>query len=254
MNLDRKRNALPALLLVIIAALACEGTPAAMQILDQPVYVCPTATPRPTAPPVPTSVQPPIVVPPSGWATNTPIPGCVWNGFICATSIPYLGGQYTTPGYSRPGATSTPRPTTPPYPTPTPFVMRPPDNFFMGDPIYTGGFVSSATARLRLVNAQTISASPAQGHPRSIVIWEVEIKNEGTTPYDVFPAWQMYVSTVRTSDWRRGWIVGYQPRRIERSWTRYQRRSGHARPGTNAAIYVGSLHPRWNTKALYLGT
>ena len=101
MHLDNKHNAILVLLLLIIAALACEGTPAAMQILDQPVYVCPTATPRPTDTPAPTSVQPPIVVPPSGWATNTPIPGCVWNGFICATSIPYPGGQYTTPGYSR---------------------------------------------------------------------------------------------------------------------------------------------------------
>ncbi len=199
LHLDNKRKLMLLLLLQVVVALACEGTPIAMQILDQPVYVCPTATPRPTDTPAPTSVQPPIVVPPSGWATNTPIPGCIWDGYICATSVPYPGGKYTNPGYSIPGATSTPRPTPTPYPTPTPFVIRPPDNFFAGDPIYTGGFASSANARLRLVNVQTISASPASGTSRSIVIWEVEIKNEGTTPYDVFPAWQMYVSTVTTS-------------------------------------------------------
>ena len=198
MLLSDKRNLLLVLLLLGVAILACSGTPAAMQIQDQPVYVCPTATPRPTDTPMPTSVQPPIVVPPGGWATYTPVPGCIWDGFVCATSAPYPGGLYTTPGYSLPGATSTPRPTTTPYPTPTPFVMRPPQEFFVGDPIYTGGFVSPISARLRLLNIQTIAASPASGNPRSIVIWQVEIKNLSATPYDVFPAWQTYVSTVTT--------------------------------------------------------
>lgn len=170
-----------------------------MQILDQPVYACPTATPRPTDTPQPTSVQPPIVVPPSGWGTYTPVPGCTWNGFVCATNTPYAGGIYTTPGYSIPGATSTPRPTTTPYPTPTPFVMRPPDEFFVGDAIYTGGFFSPISARLRLLSFQTMTASPAFGNPRSIVVWQVEVKNMGATNYDVFPAYQMYVSTVTTS-------------------------------------------------------
>ena len=64
----------------------------------------------------------------------------------------------------------------------------------MGDPIYTGGFVSSANARLRLLNAQTITASPASGNPRSIVIWEVELKNEGMTSYDdkVYLQWEFH--------------------------------------------------------------
>ncbi len=184
---------------LVLAALACTGTPSAMQILDEPVYVCPTATPRATDTPMPTSVQPPITVPPSGWATRTPVPGCIWNGFLCATNTPYPGGVYRTPGYTLPGATSTPRPTTTPYPTPTPFVMRPPQEFFVEDAIYTGGFVSSINVRLRLMNVVTLAASPApNGDPRSLARWEVEIKNAGSLPYEVFPAWQMYVSTVTT--------------------------------------------------------
>ncbi|MEO8391402.1 MAG: hypothetical protein ABI700_00280 [Chloroflexota bacterium] len=200
MSSNGKQKLTLVLLLILIAALACEGTPSALQILDQPVFVCPTATPRPTDTPIPTGVQPPMVVPPSGWATNTPIPGCIWNGSICATSVPYPGGHYTTPGYSIPGAISTPRPTTTPYPTPTPFVMRPPDDFYVGDSIYTGGFVSLANARLRLLNIQTRSASPASGNSRSIVVWQIEIKNEGVTLYEVFPAWQMFISTITTPD------------------------------------------------------
>jgi len=78
--------------------------------------------------------------------------------------------------------------------------MRPPQAFFVGDAVYTGGFVSAVNVRLRLLNIATLPASPAPGgSPRSIVHWEVEIKNVGAAPYEVFPAWQMYVSTVTTS-------------------------------------------------------
>ena len=186
-------------LMLGLAALACSGTPSSMQILDAPVYVCPTATPRATDTPMPTAIQPPVVVPPSGWATLTPVPGCIWDGYVCATNTPYPGGIYTTPGYSLPGATSTPRPTTTPYPTPTAFVIRPPQEFYVGDAIYTGGFVSGIDIRLRLLNISTLPASPAPtGSPRSIVRWDIEIKNVGAVPYDVFPAWQMYIASVTT--------------------------------------------------------
>ena len=187
-------------LVFTLAALACTGTPSAMQILDAPVYVCPTATPRATDTPAPTSMQPPIHVSPSGWATHTPMLGCIWNGYVCATNTPYPGGFHRTPGYTRPGTTSTPRPTTTPYPTPTPFVIRPPQEFFVGDALYTGGFVSAVNVRLRLVAFATRPASPAyDGSPRNLVRWELEVKNVGVVPYEVFPAWQMYVSTVSTS-------------------------------------------------------
>ena len=189
-----------AAVLLGLTALACSGTPASMQILDAPIFVCPTATPRPTDTPAPTAIQPTVYVPPPDWITLTPVPGCIWNGQLCATNTPSPGIHYRTPGYTLPGATSTPRPTTTPYPTPTPFVMRPPQEFFVGDAIYTGGFISSISVRLRLLNITTLptSTSPS-GSPRSIGRWEVEIKNMGNAPYEVFPAWQMYVSTVTTT-------------------------------------------------------
>ncbi len=185
-------------LTLLVAMLACSGAPAAMQIVDRPLYVCPTATPRLTDTPLPTSTPPLIVLPPSGWETHTPFPGCIWTGVVCATNTPYPGGSYRTPAYHRPGATATPRPTTTPYPTPTPFVMRPPEEFYVGDPIYTGGFTSPLNVRLRLMNPQTLPAVPVAGRARSIAVWQIEVKNLGATPYDLFPAYQMYVSTVST--------------------------------------------------------
>lgn len=183
-----------------LAALACTGTPSAMQILDAPVYVCPSATPRPTDTPRPTSTAAAITAPPSGWATRTPARGCIWNGRLCASNTPAPGGVYTTPGYTVPGATATPRPTTTPYPTPTPFVLRPPQPFFVGDPVYTGGFVSPTSARLRLLNVSTLPAPPrADGQAQSLVRWQIEIRNVGLVPYEVFPAYQAYVSTVTTA-------------------------------------------------------
>jgi len=183
-----------------VMALACTGSSTHMQILDQPVYVCPTATPRPTDIPAPTSTPPLMYLTPSGFVTLTALPGCIWDGVACATNTPIPGGLYSTPGYLVPGATSTPRPTTTPYPTPTPFVIRPPQDFHVGDAIYTGGFVSLVNVRLRLLNVVTLSASPSStGTPRSLVRWDIEIKNVGTSAYEVFPAGQMYISAVMTA-------------------------------------------------------
>ena len=87
-----------------LAVIACTGQLVNMQIRDEPVYVCPTSTPRPTHTPRPTDTQPDIHVPPSGWATHTPEPGCYWNGVACVPYLPAPGGIYTEPGYTLPGA------------------------------------------------------------------------------------------------------------------------------------------------------
>lgn len=180
-------------LMIGIVTLACTGATAHLQVLDPPVYVCPTATPRLTDTPAPTSTPPWVLSTPSGWATLTPVPGCIWNGVVCANNTPFPGGMYSTPSLWLPGATATPRPTTTPYPTPTPFIIRPPQNFYLGDPVYTGGFVSAASVRLRLLTVQTLPSAAG-----NVAYWEVEIKNVGSAPYEVFPAAQMVVSSVMT--------------------------------------------------------
>lgn len=195
-------NKTPLLFPVFIAftALACQGTTTRMQIVDPPVYVCPTATARSTDIPSATQVQPPIIIPASGWATLTPVPGCIWDGRVCATNTPYPGGLYSTPGFTQPSATSTPRSTTTPYPTPTPFVLRPPQDFFAGDAVYTTGETTGMQVRLRLLNIHLQPATPAlDGSVRSLVLWTLEVKNVGSQPYELFPAWQMYIRTVETA-------------------------------------------------------
>lgn len=87
------------------------------------------------------------------------------------------------PGYP----TLVPFPTALPPPTVTPYAIRPPDPFYRGDAVFTR---SPQSARFRLTNVYTIN--PPAG--RTVAVWEVEIKNLSGAVYDVFPAYQSYVS------------------------------------------------------------
>src|SRR5262245_37693456 len=121
--------------------------------------------------------------------------------YVCPTSPPPLTSVPPATATTLPGTpTPTPYPTSTPYPTATPYVIRPPQDFYVGDAVYTGGFQPSASARFRLQNVQTIAASPDEnGQPRSIVTWQLEVKNVGSVNYELFPAGQMFVSTVTTT-------------------------------------------------------
>ncbi len=197
------------LAMLVLAALACTGAPSAMQIVDPPVYVCPSATPRATDTPAPTSTALVITVPPGGWATRTPVRGCIWNGRLCATNTPQPGGVFTTPASTRRGPTATPRPTTTPYPTATPYVLRPPTPFHLGDAIYGGGFVSALAVRARLLSLETLPAPPAaDGQPRALARWQIEITNRGARAYETFPAYQSYVSQVSSGGVSRSGVWG----------------------------------------------
>lgn len=87
------------------------------------------------------------------------------------------------PGYP----TLIPFPTAPPAPTVTPYAIRPPDPFYRGDAVFTR---SPQSARFRLMNVYAVN-TPAG---RTVAVWEIEIKNLGGGGYDVFPAYQSYVS------------------------------------------------------------
>ncbi|MEO1440411.1 MAG: hypothetical protein AAFV33_08395, partial [Chloroflexota bacterium] len=148
---------------MFLAVLACSGQLANMQINDEPVYVCPTSTPRPTHTPVPTDTQPDVYIPPSGWVTDyEEVCTTVWNGYAYVEQCEWVedGGHWMNPGYTVPGATSTPRPTHTPYPTPTPYVIRPPEDFYAGDAVFTGGWSSAVNARFRLDNITVVAATP----------------------------------------------------------------------------------------------
>jgi hypothetical protein len=80
-----------------------------------------------------------------------------------------------------------PFPTALPPPAATPYAIHPPSAFYRGDAVFTR---SPQSARFRLVNVSVIN-TPAG---RTVAVWELEIKNLSGSGYDVFPAYQSYVS------------------------------------------------------------
>jgi hypothetical protein len=108
--------------------------------------------------------------------------------YICPTPVMITPTPQPTllpiPGYS----TLIPFPTAHP-PTATPYVIRPPDPFYRGDAVFTR---SPQSARFRLANVYAIY-TPAG---RTVAVWEIEIKNLSGGVYDVFPAYQSYISQI----------------------------------------------------------
>jgi hypothetical protein len=189
------------LFLLFLMACGAATTVQQVRIQDVPQFICPSITPRPTHTAWPTQSQPPVYIPPSGFVTFTAVPGCMWNGYLCASNTPIAGGVYQQPGYFLPGATSTPRPTHTPWPTPTPFILI--ENFHLGADVYTGSFDSALRLRLRIDGFIVVPLTAT----RQIVTWRVEIENVGSTTYVAIPGGQIFLaelgtpSGTRTGQW-----------------------------------------------------
>lgn len=100
------------------------------------------------------------------------------------------------PGGAPGSITPTPRPTYTPWPTPTQYVRT--NDYFVGDAIYTPHQPSGLQLRFRVTDIREMpAAEPGRdGQLQSVYLWTVEIKNIGSVEYDVFPAGQIYVSTI----------------------------------------------------------
>jgi hypothetical protein len=100
------------------------------------------------------------------------------------------------PGGAPGSLTPTPRPTYTPWPTPTEYVRT--NDYFVGDAIYTPAQPSGLQLMFRVTSVSDLSAAEpdGQGQPQSIFTWEFEVKNVGSVEYDIFPAGQMYLSTI----------------------------------------------------------
>jgi len=182
--------------MVGLLALACGGTLTVsenqVRIQELPQFICPSSTPRPTATQVATTVAQPIQRPPSGWITQYQwVCQWVWTGTTYVQQCQYLpvGGYYSTPAHSVPGATSTPRPTHTPYPTPTPYVVS--ENYALGAQVFVGDR-SALALRLR-VDAPRITVVDAT---RQVVVWEIELKNLGRVAYQTLPGAQVFIREV----------------------------------------------------------
>lgn len=125
----------------------------------------------------------------------------VFAALACA-GTPLMGSpSYTCPSpIPQPTSTvlaDTPQPT--PRPQPTPYVIRPPGDFFVGDAVFIGTSQDENAVRFRLQNVTSHSVSPgADGAPRSVYIWQLEVKNIGTADYEVFPSAQMFLNEIST--------------------------------------------------------
>jgi hypothetical protein len=104
-----------------------------------------------------------------------------------------------TPLYSCP--TDVPLPTattllgTPPptnIPPSTPYIIVPPQDFYVGDVVFIGGQLSPLRVRLRLQNVQITSPAGNQ----QVVAWQLEVANIGQEDYEIFPSVQLFISEV----------------------------------------------------------
>lgn len=112
--------------------------------------------------------------------TGAPVYVCPTPVVLTPTPLPTF---VPIPGYP----TLVPFPTALPPPTVTPYAIRPPAAFYRGDAVFTR---SPQSARFRLTNIYTVN-TPAG---RTVAVWQIEIRNLGGGNYDVFPAYQSYVS------------------------------------------------------------
>ena len=109
--------------------------------------------------------------------------------YVCPTPIVLTPTPLPTfvpiPGYP----TLVPFPTALPPLTATPYAIRPPAAFYRGDAVFSR---SPQSARFRLT---TIYAVNTPGG-RTVAVWELEIKNLSGGTYDLFPAYQSYISQI----------------------------------------------------------
>lgn len=84
-----------------------------------------------------------------------------------------------------------------PLPTvhPTPYIITPPQDFYVGDVIYTGNQGAARRLRFRLQNVQ-VQTLPN----RNLVTWQLEIRNLGTEIYETIPTALMMVTRIFTID------------------------------------------------------
>lgn len=133
----------------------------------------------------------------TGELANMQIVATPYHACPTATAVPTNAPIPTValpPGFP----TLIPAPTLTPAPTSTPHVIAPPDDFGIGDPVLAGA--GALRLQLRLLNVQVLPATDnANGDPRNIVTWDLELTNLGTAEYVYFPAGQSWISTIRVA-------------------------------------------------------
>lgn len=108
--------------------------------------------------------------------------------FVCPTDAP-LPTITTLPG--------TATPTT--APTATPYIITPPQDFYLDDPVRVGNPAGAVQVQFRLTDVATLPASPARdGSERMLVLWQLEVTNLGFETYSIAPTVVLTLTTIRT--------------------------------------------------------
>lgn len=123
----------------------------------------------------------------------------VFAALACGTIVTDTA-SYTCPT-AAPQATSTtlvgtPLPTVPPLPTP--YIILPPQDFYLGDAIFVGQPGAPLRLRFRLQSVRSQPAPPSGGNPRNLYVWQLEIRNLGSAPYETVPPALMFITRINS--------------------------------------------------------
>jgi hypothetical protein len=82
---------------------------------------------------------------------------------------------------------------------PTPYVITPPQDFYVGDAVFVGTPGAALRLRFRLLNIQSQPALPTSGDPLNLYTWQLEISNLGSVTYETIPIALMAITRIETS-------------------------------------------------------
>jgi hypothetical protein len=114
--------------------------------------------------------------------------------YVCPTAIPTVIAPSPTPL----GSTPLPLPTLIPLP-PTPYVITPPQDFYVGDAVFVGTPGAPLRLRFRLLNIQSQPALSISGEPRNLYTWQLEVSNLGSVVYETIPTALMAITRIETN-------------------------------------------------------
>ncbi len=104
--------------------------------------------------------------------------------YICPTAVP------------QPTATVLPgTPLPPPEIPPTPYIITPPQDFYVDDAVFVGSQGAPLRLRFRLQNVQVQPAETG-----ALVTWQLEIHNIGTMTYEAIPPALMLITQITTAN------------------------------------------------------
>lgn len=77
----------------------------------------------------------------------------------------------------------------------TPYIITPPQDFYVGDAVFVGQQGAPMRLRFRMQNVEVQSAGS-----RNLVKWQLEIRNVGTMTYEAIPPALMLISRITTAN------------------------------------------------------